>query len=79
MISWISSKNQVPLFICLVVAVHFAQSCPALCNSMDCSTPGFPVLHISQSLQHNKPYWHNNFRFLYSWISQMYNSIKGII
>ena len=22
MISWISSKNQVPLFICLVVAVH---------------------------------------------------------
>ena len=22
-----------------------AQSCPTLCNSMDCSTPGFPVLH----------------------------------
>ena len=22
-----------------------AQSCPALCNPMDCSTPGFPVLH----------------------------------
>ena len=22
-----------------------AQSCPALCNSMDCSTPGFPVVH----------------------------------
>ena len=21
------------------------QSCPALCNPMDCSTPGFPVLH----------------------------------
>ena len=22
-----------------------AQSCPALCDPMDCSTPGFPVLH----------------------------------
>ena len=22
-----------------------AQSCPRLCNPMDCSTPGFPVLH----------------------------------
>ena len=22
-----------------------AQSCPALCDLMDCSTPGFPVLH----------------------------------
>ena len=22
-----------------------AQACPALCNPMDCSTPGFPVLH----------------------------------
>ena len=23
----------------------FAQSCPTLCNPMDCSTPGFPVHH----------------------------------
>ena len=23
----------------------FAQSCPTLCNPMDCSMPGFPVLH----------------------------------
>ena len=22
-----------------------AQSCPALCNPMDCTVPGFPVLH----------------------------------
>ena len=21
------------------------QSCPTLCNSMDCNTPGFPVYH----------------------------------
>ena len=29
-----------PLLLLLV-----AQSCPILCNPMDCSTPGFPVLH----------------------------------
>ena len=27
-----------------------AQSCPTLCNPMDCSTPGFPSFTISQSL-----------------------------
>ena len=27
-----------------------AQSCPTLCNPMDCSTPGFPVLHHLQEL-----------------------------
>ena len=25
-------------------------SCPTLCNPMDCRSPGFPVLHYSQSL-----------------------------
>ena len=30
-----------PLLFLLLVA----QSCPILCNPMDCSTPGFPVLH----------------------------------
>ena len=25
--------------------VLVAQLCPTLCNPMDCSTPGFPVLH----------------------------------
>ena len=27
-----------------------AQSCPTLCDPMDCSTPGFPVLHQLQEL-----------------------------
>ena len=27
-----------------------AKSCPTLCNPMDCSTPGFSVLHFSWSL-----------------------------
>ena len=24
---------------------HFTKSCPTLCNPMDCSMPGFPLLH----------------------------------
>ena len=34
---------------CLVIAIYqfssVAQSCPTLCDPMDCSTPGFPVHH----------------------------------
>ena len=37
--------SQVNLLCCSVT-----QSCPILCNPMDCSTPGFPVSTISQSL-----------------------------
>ena len=29
----------------LIAVVQLAWSCPTLCNPMDCSTPGFPVLH----------------------------------
>ena len=29
-----------------------AQSCPALCDPMDCNTPGFPVLHQLPKLAH---------------------------
>ena len=28
-----------------------AQSCLTLCNPMDCSTPGFPVLHLLELAQ----------------------------
>ena len=28
-----------------------AQLCPSLCNPMDCSTPGFPVLHLLELTQ----------------------------
>ena len=37
----------------LTLSVQFSlvtQVCPALCSPMDCSTPGFPVLHHSRSL-----------------------------
>ena len=32
------------LFICLVPFSSIAQSCPTLCDPMDCSTPGFLIL-----------------------------------
>ena len=31
-----------------------AQSCPTLCNPMDCSTPGFPVLHYLLELSQTR-------------------------
>ena len=37
-----SMSNQ-PLFSCCCCSV--VQSCLTLCDPMDCSTPGFPVLH----------------------------------
>ena len=34
-----------------------AQSCPALCNPMDCSTPGFPVLYQLPELAQTHVHW----------------------
>ena len=34
-----------------------AQSCPILCNPMDCSTPVFPVLHHLLELAQTYVYW----------------------
>ena len=36
--------------ICLCCCCSVAQSCLTFCNSMDCSTPGFPSFTIFQSL-----------------------------
>ena len=33
------------------------QSCPTLCNPMDCSTPGFPVLHHLPELAQTHIHW----------------------
>ena len=32
-------------------------SCPALCNPMDCSSPGFPVLHCLLELAQTHVHW----------------------
>ena len=34
-----------------------AQLCPTLCDSLDCSTPGFPVHHHLPELAHIHFYW----------------------
>ena len=34
-----------------------AQSCPTLCDPMDCSTPGFPVLHHLLELAQTHVHW----------------------
>ena len=34
-----------------------AQSCPTLCNPMDCSTPGFPVLHNLPEFAQTPVHW----------------------
>ena len=36
---------QLKLFLLSVQFSSVAQSCPTLCNPMDCSVPGFPVYH----------------------------------
>ena len=36
----------------LMFSCSVTQSCPTLCNPMDCSTPGFPVLHHLSEFAH---------------------------
>ena len=48
----ISLKNFLS-FICSCCSV--AQSCPPLCNPMDCSTPGFPVLQYLPECAQTRP------------------------
>ena len=43
-----------------IPSVHFssvAQSCPTLCDPMDCSTPGFPVHHQLLELAQTHVHW----------------------
>ena len=37
--------NHYPLLLGSVQFSSVTQSCPTLCDPMDCSTPGFPLLH----------------------------------
>ena len=47
---WISITEKNELFPLLPCCCSVTQSCPTLCDPMDCSTPGFPILHYLQSL-----------------------------
>ena len=37
-----------------------AQSCPTLCDPMDCSMPGFPALHFLPELSETHDHWVND-------------------
>ena len=37
-------RTSCPLSSCFIYCCSVPQLCPTLCNPMDCSTPGFPVL-----------------------------------
>ena len=48
----LSVGNVLVFFCCLV-----AKSCPTLCNPIDCSTPGFPILHHLLELAQTHAHW----------------------
>ena len=61
-ISFTVQKHVVPLFIFAFVAFPYSccsvtQSCPTLRNPMDCSTPGFPVLHYLLEFAETHVHW----------------------
>ena len=45
-------KDDRNLYPCCHCCCSVSQSCPTLCDPMDCSTPGFPVFHHLQELVH---------------------------
>ena len=51
--------SQIRILICiwLFCCSSVTQSRPALCNPMDCSTPGFPVLHCLPELARTHVHW----------------------
>ena len=42
-------------FLLIVVVQSLSQSCSTLYDATDCSTPGFPVLHISRNCSNSHP------------------------
>ena len=39
------------------IGCSVTQSCPTICKRMDCSPPGFPVLHHLSELTHTHVHW----------------------
>ena len=58
--SFTSKFNAVIIMRGFVISVQFSsftQSCPTLCDPMDCSTPGFPVHHQLPELAQTHVHW----------------------
>ena len=56
--TWIKLRcyvNKLVVNICCCCLV--SQLCPTLCNPMDCSTPGFPVLHYLPEFAQTHVHW----------------------
>ena len=53
-ITTIFPKDSTYLLLC---CCSVAQSCPTLCNTMNCSTPAFPVLHHLPELAQTHIHW----------------------
>ena len=51
------SPSQPKYLLYLVQFSSVTQSCPTLCNSVDCSTTGFPVLHYLLELAQTPVHW----------------------
>ena len=52
------------MLLCIYIYIYnyvlyfsVAQSCPTLCNPMDCRTPGFPVLHYLPEFSQTHVFW----------------------
>ena len=41
----------------LLISVQFTQSCPTVCDPMNCSTPGFPIHHQLPKLAQTHVHW----------------------
>ena len=41
----------------LIISVQFSRSCPTLCNTMNCSMPGFPVHHQLPEFTQTHVHW----------------------
>ena len=49
--------NTYPLCVYVLVSRSVEQLCPTLCNPMDCSTPGFSIVHHLPELAQTHVHW----------------------
>ena len=49
--------NTYPLCVYVLVSQSVDQLCPTLCNPMDCSMPGFPIVHHLPELAQTHVHW----------------------
>ena len=54
---WSVHLSPPPVRIVFCCCCSVTQSCPTLCDHVDCSTPGFPVLHYLLELAQTHVHW----------------------